>query len=138
MHYITFSLLFKRQNRTSNCSLFLLHHQVYAWSLSCVRLFVIPWTGARQAPLSMGILQAGILEWVAMLSSRIKFILSNHFINQQKCHISYFKNTKTKNFPQPLISLGLRPHFLGATLHQHSSKATSLPLSPNSSPHTLS
>ena len=29
-----------------------------------------PWTVAHQAPLSMGILQARILEWVAMLSSR--------------------------------------------------------------------
>ena len=33
-------------------------------------LFVTPWTVARQAPLSMGILQARILEWVAMPSSR--------------------------------------------------------------------
>ena len=32
-------------------------------------LFVTPWTVARQAPLSMGILQAIILEWVAMPSS---------------------------------------------------------------------
>ena len=29
-----------------------------------------PWTVARQAPLSMGILQAGILQWVAMPSFR--------------------------------------------------------------------
>ena len=29
-----------------------------------------PWTIVHQAPLSMGILQARILEWVAMLSSR--------------------------------------------------------------------
>ena len=29
-------------------------------------LFATPWTVARQAPLSMGILQARILEWVAM------------------------------------------------------------------------
>ena len=29
-----------------------------------------PWTVARQAPLSIGILQARILEWVAMPSSR--------------------------------------------------------------------
>ena len=29
--------------------------------------FVTPWTGAHQAPLSMGILQARILEWVALL-----------------------------------------------------------------------
>ena len=31
---------------------------------------VIPWTVAHQAPLSMEILQARILEWVAMPSSR--------------------------------------------------------------------
>ena len=34
-----------------------------AVSLSCVQHFGTPWTG--QAPLSMGILQARILEWVA-------------------------------------------------------------------------
>ena len=39
-------------------------------SLSRVRPFVTPWTVAGQASLSMGILQARILEWVAMLSSR--------------------------------------------------------------------
>ena len=38
--------------------------------LSRVWLFVTPWTVACQAPLSMGILQARILEWVAMPSSR--------------------------------------------------------------------
>ena len=31
---------------------------------------VTPWNVARQAPLSMGILQARILEWVAIPSSR--------------------------------------------------------------------
>ena len=36
---------------------------------SCL-IFTTPWTVARQAPLSMGILQARILEWVSMLSSR--------------------------------------------------------------------
>ena len=41
-----------------------------ACSLSCVRLFSTPWTAARQAPLTMGILQARILEWVAMPSPR--------------------------------------------------------------------
>ena len=41
-----------------------------AQSLSHVWLFAIPWTVARQAPLSMGVLQARILEWVAMPSSR--------------------------------------------------------------------
>ena len=33
-------------------------------------LIATPWTVARQAPLSMGILQARILEWAAMPSSR--------------------------------------------------------------------
>ena len=39
-------------------------------SLSLARLFVTPWTAACQAPLSMGILQSRILEWVAMPFSR--------------------------------------------------------------------
>ena len=37
---------------------------------SHVRLFATLWTVAHQAPLSVGILQARILEWVAMTSSR--------------------------------------------------------------------
>ena len=41
-----------------------------AKSLSHVRLFATPWTGARQAPPSLGILQARVLEWVAMSSAR--------------------------------------------------------------------
>ena len=36
---------------------------------SRVQLFVTPWTVAHQAPLSMGILQAGMLEWVSRPSS---------------------------------------------------------------------
>ena len=35
-------------------------------SFSHVQLFATPWTVAYQAPLSMGILQARILEWVAI------------------------------------------------------------------------
>ena len=38
--------------------------------LGRVWLFVTPWTVARQAPLSMGILQARILDWVAISFSR--------------------------------------------------------------------
>ena len=41
-----------------------------AKSLSRVRLFATPWTVACQASLSMGILQARILEWVAIPFSR--------------------------------------------------------------------
>ena len=46
------------------------HRRACARSLSCIQLFATPWTVARQAPLSMGILQARILEWVVMPSSK--------------------------------------------------------------------
>ena len=36
---------------------------------SRVRLCATPWTAVHQAPLSMGILQAKILEWVTMAAS---------------------------------------------------------------------
>ena len=39
-----------------------------------ILLFVTPWTVACQAPLSLGILQERILEWVAMPSSRGIFL----------------------------------------------------------------
>jgi len=42
-------------------------------SRSVVPLFVTPWTVVLQTPLSMGILQARILAWVAMPSSRGSF-----------------------------------------------------------------
>ena len=41
-----------------------------ALSLSHVQLFATPWAIAHQVPLSMGILQARILDWVAIPSSR--------------------------------------------------------------------
>ena len=46
------------------------HPVLYCALLSPVRPFATPWTIACQAPLSMGILQARILEWVAMPLSR--------------------------------------------------------------------
>ena len=54
-------------------------HTVIAVSvLSCfsyVRLFATLWIVACQAPLSMGILQARVLEWVVTPSSRIAISL---------------------------------------------------------------
>ena len=41
-----------------------------AWLLSLVWAFATPWTGARQAPLSTGVLQARTLEWVAISFSQ--------------------------------------------------------------------
>ena len=49
---------------------FLKHVLCCAQSLRCVRFFATPWTTACQAPVSLGIPQARILEWVAMPSSR--------------------------------------------------------------------
>ena len=43
---------------------------VRAKSLQLRSTLATPWTAACQAPLSMGILQPGILEWVAMPTSR--------------------------------------------------------------------
>ena len=43
---------------------------VHAWVLSCVLLFVTPWTVVRPSLLSMGILQGTITEQVAMPFSR--------------------------------------------------------------------
>ena len=48
-----------------------------------VLLFVTPWTVTQQAPLSMGILQARILEWIAMPSSKGSFQL------RDQTHVSY-------------------------------------------------
>ena len=45
-----------------------IYHVLCLVAQSC--LTVTPWTVAHQAPLSMRILQARILEWVAMPSSR--------------------------------------------------------------------
>ena len=42
-------------------------HMLCAYLLSHVQLFATPWTVARQATLSVGILQARILECIAML-----------------------------------------------------------------------
>ena len=42
----------------------------YSWLLSHVQLFVTTWTAALQVLLSMGILQARILGWVSIPSSR--------------------------------------------------------------------
>ena len=42
-----------------------------------VCLFVTPWTGAHQAPLPMGILQAQILETVAMTFSINQLFFNN-------------------------------------------------------------
>ena len=58
--------------RTIGLCLLTKHDEVkWKWKLlSHVWLFATPWTTARQAPLSLGILQERILEWVAISFSR--------------------------------------------------------------------
>ena len=72
-------LFFKHFPHTGDSCAFVsisIHKASHIWtqpsfkSPSCVRLFETPWTVGCQAPLSMGILQARILEWVVMPSSR--------------------------------------------------------------------
>ena len=46
------------------------HYCCAVLSLSVTSNPATPWTAARQAPLTMGILQERILEWVAVLSFR--------------------------------------------------------------------
>ena len=47
-----------------------LSYSIQTKIISYIRLFVTPWAIALQAPLSMGILQARMLERVAMPSSK--------------------------------------------------------------------
>ena len=57
-----------RRNLTNESSL---HNTKFVLGCSVhVRLFATPWTVALQAPLSMEFLQARILEWIAIPSSR--------------------------------------------------------------------
>ena len=44
--------------------------RMHAKLLHCVQIFANLWTVARQSRLSMAVLQACILEWIAMPSSR--------------------------------------------------------------------
>ena len=66
--------------------------------LSHVQLFVTPLTVAHQAPLSMGILQARILEWVAMPSSRGASQLRDQ--TQVSCIVDRFFTTEPPGKPK--------------------------------------
>ena len=59
---------------------------ILSQSLSHVQLFETPWTVSHQAPLSMEILQARILEWVAISFS--KMILSAHISESRRSPVS--------------------------------------------------
>ena len=75
---------------------------VCSQSLSHIWLFVTPWTVARQAPLSRGILQTRTLEWVAMPSSRGSSQLRDQ---TQVSHTAgrFFPNQATREAIKPMI-----------------------------------
>ena len=65
------SMVIKGERRETNWEIGTdIHTLCCAQLLSCIRLFATPWTVAHQVPLSVGILQARILEWVAISYSR--------------------------------------------------------------------
>ena len=96
-----------------------------AQSLSCVRLFVTPWTvgqtAAHQTPLSMEIIQARMLEWVAMPSSRGS---SQPRDQTQVSHISgrFFTIQDTRKALQAgwslILSCGLRVFYISRAAGQ--------------------
>ena len=65
---------------------------------SCVQLFATPWTVAHQAPLAMGILQARILEWFAIPSSRRSSQPRDQTLGSNVSHIvgRFFTNWVTR------------------------------------------
>ena len=75
--------------------------------------FVTPWTLACQAPLSMGILQARILEWVAMPSLKGSSQSRDH--NQISCIAGgFFTIWDTREAPR--FCLGARYHLIHSSV----------------------
>ena len=68
-----------------------------------VQSFQLWWTVAIQAPLSMGILQARILEWVAMPSSRRSFQPRNWICIS--CFVSRFFTAEPLGKPSLILSV---------------------------------
>ena len=62
--------LYKCSNYSENLQLGCCSSLFFCAVLSHVQLFATPWTVTHQAALSMGILQARLLEWVVTPSSR--------------------------------------------------------------------
>ena len=86
--------------------------------ISCVWLLATPWTAARQTPLSMGILQARILEWAAISFSRLQIIEKLKWLSilsilpaHNKIHSApahFPPHSDPKSIP-PLLLWGLSP-----------------------------
>ena len=70
----------------------------FVLSRSVMSNSVTPWTAARQAPLSMGIFQARILKWVAMIKPKTPALqadsLPSELPGKPFCNLSVFKKLK--------------------------------------------
>ena len=73
---------------------------------SRVGLFATPWTAARHTPLSMGIFQARVLEWVAMPSSR-----GSSQSKSQTC-VSYLVHWQLGSLPPAPPWRPIEPHIM--------------------------
>ena len=78
------------------------------------QLCLTPWTVACQAPLSMGILQARILEWVAMPSSRGSSQPRDRTTSPALAG-GFFTTSTTWESPRSLLSV---PYFRPSLGHQ--------------------
>ena len=75
---------------------------------SCVRFFVTLWTVACQAPLVHGILQARILDWVAISFSRGSSWPRNRtHVYCSSCLVEGFFTTEPLGRTLPLVWVGL-------------------------------
>ena len=81
---------------------------------------VTPGTVARQAPLSTGVLQARILEWLAIPSSK----------NDLKCLYCFWRIANKLTicsvlfFPLRAISMHIVKYLIGDFVHKHNSNVT--------------
>ena len=90
-------------------------------------LFVTPWTLAHQASLSMGILQARILKWVAMPSSRGSSQPRDWNPGLPHCRWILYSTQRSSNWvmPTPICltqSMNLSVNLFWKHLHRHNQK----------------
>ena len=79
---------------------------------SCVRLFATLWTVACQGPLSMGILQARILEWVVISSCRGSSQPRDQtLMSCVSCTLAFFTTSATWETLVSIVIVCWKPNF---------------------------
>ena len=126
-----------------------IYTHTHAWVLSRfshVWLFTILWTVARQAPLSMGILQARTLKWVAIPFTRGSFLPRDRtcvsyvsWIGRQilyhQCHLaSPYTHTSNNHFAVHLKRHSIANQLYFKHTHTHT-QSRPAPISNSHKPH---